>query len=223
VFHVEHSRLVPGGEAALSDPRTILDAGLTELGLSLTPAQRDQLVELASLVERWNERINLSGHRTAGELMARLVLDALALSQQLPSPVSSLVDLGSGAGFPGLPLAIARPEMRTLLVDSRERRHHFQRAALRALGTSNVRALRGRIEQIEPEPAQVVVAQAVSPPPAVLQAMVAWAEPGGLVVIPGSEQPPDPGSHPQLIQTEIRRYPTPLGGPLRSLWIGKRS
>lgn len=220
---MEHSRPLPALRPALRDSRTILDAGLVELGLSLSPAQRDQLVELAGLVERWNERINLTGHRTAADLMARLILDALALSQQLPSPVSSLVDLGSGAGFPGLPLAIARPEMRTLLVDSRERRHHFQRAALRALGASNVRALRGRFEQLEPEPAHVVIAQAVSPPPAVLQAMVAWAEPGGLIVIPGSEQPPDPGPHPPLVQTEVRRYPTPLGGPLRSLWIGKRS
>jgi 16S rRNA (guanine527-N7)-methyltransferase len=220
---VEHSPPPPSAaRPALTDPRTILEAGLTELHLPLTRAQRDQLVELVGLVERWNERINLSGHRTAGDLMARLVLDALALSQQLPASVASLVDLGSGAGFPGLPLAIARPEMRTLLVDSRERRHHFQRAAIRALGASKVRALRGRIEKLEPEPAQVVVAQAVSPPPAVLQAMVAWAEPGGLVVIPGSEQPPDPGKHPELIEIDIRRYPTPLGGPLRSLWIGKR-
>jgi 16S rRNA (guanine527-N7)-methyltransferase len=177
---------------------------------------------LTNLVERWNERINLSGHRTAADLMARLVLDALALSQQLPASVSSLVDLGSGAGFPGLPLAIARPGMRTLLVDSRERRHHFQRAAIRTLDAGNVRALRGRIEQLDPQPAQIVVAQAVSPPRAVLQAMVAWAQPGGLVVIPGSEQPPDPGPHPELIEIGVRRYPTPLGGPLRSLWIGKR-
>jgi 16S rRNA (guanine527-N7)-methyltransferase len=154
--------------------------------------------------------------------MARLVLEALALSRQLPTSIASLADLGSGAGFPGIPMAVARPEMRTCLVDSRERRHHFQRAAIRTLGIGNVRALRGRMEEIEPEPAQVVVAQAVSPPPAILQAMLAWTEPGGLVVIPGSEEPPEPGSHPQLVQAEIRRYQAPLDGPRRTLWIGKR-
>ena len=209
--------------SALSDPRTTLDAGLAELQFPLDEVQRRQLVDLAGLLERWNERINLSGHRSATDLMARLVLEALALSIQLPASVASLVDLGSGAGFPGLPLAIARPEMRTCLVDSRERRHHFQRAAIRALDVGNVRAVRGRIELLAPEPAQVVVAQAVAPPPAVLQAMLAWAEPGGFIVIPGSEEPPDPGPHPQLIQTEIRHYQAPLDGPKRTLWIGKRT
>lgn len=153
--------------------------------------------------------------------MGRLILDALALSRQLPT-ASSLADLGSGAGFPGLPLAIARPEMRTLLVDSRERRHHFQRAAIRALGLTNVRALRGRIEQLDPEPSEIVIAQAVSTPSRVLGALLDWAQDGGLVVIPGGEQPPDPGAHPQLLDAEIRRYRAPLGGPARTLWIGTR-
>lgn len=222
MFHVEHSGAPPCAESGLNDPRTILDAGLTELDLSLTDAQREQLVELAGLLERWNERINLSGHRTAAELMARLILEALALSPLLPPSVRSLVDLGSGAGFPGLPLAIARPAMRTLLVDSRERRHHFQRTAIRALEIQNVRALRGRIEQLDPEPAQVAIAQAVAPPSAVLEAMLPWADAEGWVVIPGSETPPDPGDHPQLIQAEVLRYRAPLDGPQRTLWIGKR-
>ena len=208
-------------ESGLNDPRTILDAGLTELDLALTDAQRHQLVELAGLLERWNERINLSGHRTAAELMARLILEGLAISVLLPLPASSLVDLGSGAGFPGFPLAIARPAMRTLLVDSRERRHHFQRAAIRTLEIQNVRALRGRIEELDPEPAQIAIAQAVAAPSAVLEAMLPWAEPGGWVVIPGSETPPDPGDHPRLIQAEVLRYQAPLDGPQRTLWIGK--
>ena len=178
-------------------------------------------MDLAGLLERWNERINLSGHRTAAELMARLILEALALSPLLPPSAGSLVDLGSGAGFPGLPLAIARPAMRTQLVDSRERRHHFQRAAIRALGMQNVRALRGRIEELDPEPAQIAIAQAVAAPSAVLESMLPWAEPGGWVVIPGSETPPNPGSHPQLLQAEVARYRAPLDGPERTLWIGK--
>jgi 16S rRNA (guanine527-N7)-methyltransferase len=153
--------------------------------------------------------------------MGRLVLDALALSRALPD-APSVADLGSGAGFPGLPLAIARPELRVLLVDARERRHHFQRAAIRSLGLGNVRALRGRIEALAPEPAAIVVAQAVSAPAKVLTAMLPWAEPGGLVVIPGSETPPAPGEHPEILHSEIRPYRAPLGGPLRTVWIGKK-
>jgi 16S rRNA (guanine527-N7)-methyltransferase len=202
--------------------REILDAGLSELRLRLDTAATASLLELATLVERWNQRINLSGHRTRDEILVRLVLDALALGCGLPDPLASLVDLGSGAGFPGLPLAIARPSTRVLLVESRERRHHFQRTAIRALQVPNAHAVRGRIEALEPEPAEAVVAQAVAPPSEVLAAMLPWIAPGGLAVIPGAETPPSPARHPSIEFVEVRRYQTPCGGPNRTIWIGRR-
>ncbi len=207
---------------ALKDPREILDAGLAELALEASESMRQQWIRLAELLASWGQRINLSGHRTAQDVVARLVLDALAISTCLPAAAPSLVDLGSGAGFPGLPIAVARPAMRVLLVESRERRHHFQRAVTRTLGLENVHSARGRIEVLEPEPAQIAIAQAVSPPPQLLSIMVPWVEPGGLIAIPGSEQPPQPGLHPQVLPMEIRRYRVPCGGPHRSLWIGRR-
>ena len=192
-----------------------------ELRLELDPAQRQQLLDLAVLLERWNERINLSGHRSAADLMSRLILDSLAIARELP-PVDSIVDLGSGAGFPGLPIAIVRPDAQVLLVEARERRHHFQRAAIRALRLENVRALRGRIEELDPEPARLAVAQAVVPPPKMLPAMLPWVSSAGYAVIPGSETPPDPGMHDEIAEYEVRRYRAPAGGPARSLWIGRR-
>jgi hypothetical protein len=53
--------------------------------------------------------------------------------------------------------------------------------------------------------------------------MLPWVEPGGLLVIPGSEEPPTPGVHPRIVSFEIRRYHVPSGGPRRSLWIGRRN
>jgi 16S rRNA (guanine527-N7)-methyltransferase len=192
-----------------------------ELGLDPSPAQRDQLLELAMLLERWNERINLSGHRSASDLLTRLILDSLALAKELP-PVDSIVDLGSGAGFPGLPIAILRPGAQVLLVEARERRHHFQRAAIRTLGARTVRAVRGRIEELEPEPAQLAIAQAVVPPPKMLPSMLRWIGSSGYAVIPGSGTPPDPGTHVEIVDSEIRHYRAPAGGPARTLWIGRK-
>lgn len=233
MFHVEHpglhapqlvavDALPPKAPSGPSDPRELLDAGLAELGLIASETARQQWIGLAELLVSWGQRINLSGHRTVQDVVARLVLDALAISTCLPADATSLVDLGSGAGFPGLPIAIARPEMRVLLVESRERRIHFQREVVRTLGLRNVRSLRGRIEELVPEPAQIVIAQAVSPPPTLLSRMLPWAESAGRVIIPGSEQPPAPGPHPQVVSMEIRRYQTPCGGPRRTLWIGQR-
>jgi 16S rRNA (guanine527-N7)-methyltransferase len=153
--------------------------------------------------------------------MSRLILESLAIAKELP-PVDSIVDLGSGAGFPGLPIAILRPHAQVLLVEARERRHHFQRAAIRGLRRENIRALRGRIEELEPEPAELAIAQAVVPPPRMLPAMLPWVSSGGYAVIPGSETPPDPGTHGEIAEFEVRRYRAPAGGLARTLWIGRR-
>jgi 16S rRNA (guanine527-N7)-methyltransferase len=122
----------------------MLRAGLSELALDPRPDQIDALLRLATLLERWAQRANLSSHRDVESIVARLILDAAALSQCLPL-AATLVDLGSGAGFPGLPIAVLRPESAVLLVEAREKRHHFQRAAVRELGLRNVEMLCGRV------------------------------------------------------------------------------
>jgi 16S rRNA (guanine527-N7)-methyltransferase len=195
---------------------------LSQLGLELAPSQREQLLGLSELVESWNQRFNLTGHRTRSEILVRLILDALALSRCIPTTPGSVADLGSGAGFPGLPLAIVWPASEIRLVEARERRTHFQRTAIRQLGLKNAHALRGRIEELAPEPADLVVAQAVAPPSEILTAMIPWLGPGGRAVIPGAETPPAPAPHPEVRFLEIRRYQTPCSGPRRTLWIGIR-
>ena len=143
--------------------QTTLAEGFAELGAEPGDEILGRLGELSALVAEWGRRINLSGHRTADQVAARLVLDAAALEAALP-PFESLADLGSGAGFPGLPFAILRPGTRVVLVEARERRHHFQRHAIRQLEIANAHAVRGRIEDAEPEACRAVIAQAVAAP-----------------------------------------------------------
>ena len=178
----------------------------------------DRLAALASLVAQWNRRMNLTGHRTAETVARRLVLDALALAHAVPG-FTELADLGSGAGFPGLPIAIRHPERRVTLVESRERRHHFQRAVLRDLGLANVQALRGRAEELDPIPHAAVVVQAVADP---LGWMLPWARPGGLLLLPCAGMPPPPPRHAQASAFRLVSYRVPLGGPPRSVWVGRR-
>jgi 16S rRNA G527 N7-methylase RsmG len=152
----------------------------------------------------------------------RLVLDALALGSVLPAvPPTSLVDLGSGAGFPGLPLAILWPSCTVTLVESRERKHHFQRTAIRSLGISNARAVRGRAEDLEPTAHQIAVAQAMGKPARVLTWMRGWVGPGGWMALALADPPP-PVAVPSGIRcAEPRTYRVPLGGPSRSVWLGQ--
>jgi 16S rRNA (guanine527-N7)-methyltransferase len=209
----------------------LVETGLAELAVSASDQTVDSLVKLALLVEAWGRRINLSGHRDADTITRRLVLDAAALMQLLPPALSptppqcqSLADLGSGAGFPGLPIAILRPELEVVLVETRERRHHFQRYAIRELGLANVRAIRGRFEEIEPVRCHAVVAQAVAAPGDLVDWMLRWALPGASLIVPGGTFPRSAGTPgtraPGLSGSRGDHYQVPLGGPSRSVWIG---
>lgn len=201
--------------------RARLLAGFGELSLRAEPAQSEALLRLAALLERWAQRINLSAHRDVEAIVARLILDAAALSQQLP-PARTLVDLGSGAGFPGLPLAVLRAECSALLVEAREKRHHFQRAAVRELALANVECLCGRAEQLEPRPGELVIGQAVAKPARALAWMKPWAKIGGWLALPGGESPPSIAPSADVVAERVIEYQVPGGGPRRTLWLGRR-
>ena len=195
-------------------------AGLGELGLPID--RGGALAELSRLVARWAERINLTAHRSPEAVARRLVLDALALGAALPVvPPDTLADLGSGAGFPALPLAILWPTCQITMVDSRLRKHHFQRTAIRALDLPNARAVRGRAESLDAAPHQIVVAQAMAQPAQVLRWMRRWATPDGWLVLPQSDAVPRIAVPADIRFEAIRRYQVPLGGPARSLWLGR--
>jgi 16S rRNA (guanine527-N7)-methyltransferase len=204
--------------------RELLEQGFTELGLagSDSEAQRDALLRLARLLEEWGARVNLSGYRSLDQIVRRLILDAVALSHVLPD-AQSIADLGSGAGFPGLPLAILRPGSSVTLIETRERRHYFQRAAIRTLGLGNLRAVRGRSQDLPPTAHEGVVAQALARPSRALALMLPWAAPGGWLAIPSAATAPviDPVAGVNILET--LRYSVPCGGPERSVWIAARS
>ena len=199
-----------------------LERGLAELELEASSEQRANLLKLAALTESWGRRLNLSGHRSRLRIVERLVLDAAALLTVLP-PLESLADLGSGAGYPGLPIAILRPQLRLTLVEARERRHHFQKAALRELGLQNATPRLGRAEGLDPEPHTAVIAQAMAQPQAALAWMLPWGAPGALLILPASEQVPEIPADVDGAWTPEppRHYQVPCDGPRRTLWLAR--
>ncbi len=204
----------------MSDAAATLELGLEELGLATTESQRQALLELARLVERWGARINLTGHRDLDAIVRRLVLDSAALVAHLPI-LPSIADLGSGAGFPGFPAAILRPECRLTLIEAREKRHYFQRAACREIGLVNATPVRGRAEEIEASPHAGAIAQAMARPAAALAPMLRWVEIGGYVFLPGGARAPVP-EDPRVDTEATVSYRVPLGGAERTLWTGRR-
>lgn len=204
-----------------SAERSLLNEGLAELELDVSEKQREALLELAAILEQWAERINLTAHRSGEAIVRRLILDAAALSKVLPD-AARIADLGSGAGFPGLPLAILRPDSTLTSIEARERRHYFQRAAIRTLGLSNAHAEHGRLESLTPTPHDLVISQALAKPGVALEWMTPWAAPGGLLAIPGGATPPVLPEVKTIESQGVTRYAVPCGGPERTLWLGRR-
>ena len=203
---------------------SFLESGLGELGLSVPEGSAERLAQLVFLLERWSGKINLTGYRDPLEIAGGLVLDAAALLSTVPEAfeVGKLADLGSGAGFPGLPIAILCPELDVWLVDSRSKRHHFQREARRRIGLSNVYPVLGRSEQVNPELCDIVVAQAMAQPEVAIARMSQWARPGALLVLPASENAVKPSPSTGLTPPERREYVVPHTDRSRQLWVSRK-
>lgn len=126
-----------------------LDAGLAELGQLVTDAQRACLIDYLALLVRWNRAYNLTAVRDPLEMVARHLLDSLAIRPWLFG--ETLLDLGTGAGLPGLVVAIIEPERRCWLLDSNGKKIRFVRQAALELGLANVEPVHARIETYRPE------------------------------------------------------------------------
>ena len=127
--------------------RQRLCAGVSELQLALDDAAIGQLLDYVELLQRWNAAYNLTAVRDPAEMITRHLLDSLAILPHVHG--ATLADLGSGAGLPGIPLAIAAPEREILLVDSNGKKARFLREAVRKLGLTHTRVAESRVENVE--------------------------------------------------------------------------
>lgn len=122
-----------------------------------------RLVHYADLLTDWNGRMNLVSPASLADLWRRHMFDSAQLEPLIPADAHPLADLGSGAGFPGLVLAVLRPQLKVRLVESIEKKCAFLRAVVEALELPHVSVLRGRAEEIVPFKADVVTARAMAP------------------------------------------------------------
>jgi len=127
--------------------RQRLDAGLSALGIALDASAIARLLDYVDLLQRWNAAYNLTAVRDPAEMVTRHLLDSLAILPHVSG--ATLADLGSGAGLPGIPLAIAAPARETLLVDSNGKKARFLREAVRKLALANARVAESRVEDVE--------------------------------------------------------------------------
>ena len=145
--------------------RLTRDAAL--LGVKLAPAEAARLLALLDELERWNRSYNLTAIESREEMVTHHLLDSLAISPDLAG--TRIADVGTGAGFPGLPLAIVNPSRQFTLIDGGGKKVRFVAHAARTLQLANVTAVHARAEDLRPEaPFDSVTARALAPLPELL-------------------------------------------------------
>jgi len=154
----------------LESERELLTAGAGEIGLSLEKAQVDALLRLVDELERANSEFNLTAIRDRPGMLRKHVLDSLSLHPYLRG--TRVADIGTGAGFPGLPLAVVNPARRFVLIEATGKKARFAAQAADSIGCGNVEVVHTRAESYRPfELFDTVTARALSS----LQDFVAYA------------------------------------------------
>lgn len=182
------ARLWCRSESAMRVTPAVKDAivdGSVSLGMSLTDEQGERLAWLLAELERWNRKINLTAIRKIEEMVSGHVLDSLSIRPMLRG--ARILDIGTGAGFPGLPLAIVEPGLEFVLLDSNGKKIRFVEHVIGELSLGNAKAIKARAEDYAPgNPFDTVIARAL----ASLPQLVAWTthllgEDGQLLALKG--------------------------------------
>lgn len=138
-----------------------LAAGLKSLDLRLAKDTSEKLLEYVGLIDKWNRVYNLTAVRTRENMVTHHLLDSLSVAPHLRG--ATLLDVGSGAGLPGIPLALARPESRVTLIESNSKKSAFLNQAVIELKLENVDVAQARVETwVAPRRYDVVISRAFS-------------------------------------------------------------
>ena len=129
-------------------PGEQLERGLAELGIALPPDRQQKLLDYATLLYKWNRTYSLTALREQDKAVSHHLLDSLSILPFVPG--GNLLDVGSGGGMPGIPLAIVRPDLQVTLVESNGKKARFLREAVRQLGLGDrVRVAESRAEAVD--------------------------------------------------------------------------
>ncbi|HID50267.1 MAG TPA: 16S rRNA (guanine(527)-N(7))-methyltransferase RsmG [Chromatiales bacterium] len=127
-----------------AEPERILAEGLAELSLAVDAATQEKLLAYVRLLAKWNRAYNLTAVRDPAGMVVRHLLDSLVLAPYLRGP--AVLDVGTGAGLPGIPLALVCPELRFTLLDSNGKKIRFVTQAVAELGLANTDVIQSRVE-----------------------------------------------------------------------------
>lgn len=164
--------------------KELLRNGAAELGIEISPSQFNSLNLLAEELKRWNRKINLTAITDDEGIAVKHLVDSLSLLKVVRGP-GRLLDIGSGGGFPGIPVKIVQPDLEIVSVDAVVKKISFQKQAVRLLGLTGFTALHVRAETLVADYAEAfdwVVSRAFSDIPSFVAMALPTLKPGGRIV-----------------------------------------
>ncbi|MGF1698344.1 16S rRNA (guanine(527)-N(7))-methyltransferase RsmG [Vibrio kyushuensis] len=133
----------------MSDLRTKLDVLVSQTNLEVSSEKADQLIGYVEMLHKWNKAYNLTSVRHPSEMIVKHILDSIVVGEHLEG--DRFIDVGTGPGLPGIPLAIMHPDKEFYLLDSLGKRIRFIKQVAHELGIKNVTAVQSRVEEFQPE------------------------------------------------------------------------
>lgn len=206
----------------------LLKSGAKELGVELSEGQIELFILYLSQLKLWNEKINLTSLRADRDIILKHFIDSIVPAEYIDHS-AALLDIGSGGGFPGVPLKIVRPDLDVTLLESSEKKVSFLKDLIRKLDLKGIKAFSARAEDarngVPRQSFDYVITRAVGSVQHVLGLSLPYVRKDGLIILmrgrSGAEDIRDTGLEKKLILNEDRRMILPFGGQDRRLLIFK--
>ena len=213
-------------------PAELLCEGASLIGVDLTSAERDLFMLYLRELKSWNKKINLTGLKSDRDIVIGHFLDSMSAARFVPEG-SRLLDIGSGAGFPGIPIKIISPSLEVTLLDSVHKKVVFMREVIRSLGLGGIEAVWGRAEDqgngIERRSFQSVITRAVGPIPGILRLSESYLAAGGRIILMRGQRGGEEWEAARSDVSEEYRlaersdFTLPFGGQSRTILVVERA
>ena len=174
-------------------PAFLLETPLPGLGRGLTPSEADTTSNYLELLIKWQRVHRLIGSTEVAWMAHNVIADSLAFLAALPPAIQALADVGSGAGMPGVPIAIVRSDIQVVLIEARQRRISFLSTVIRELGLSHVEVAGSRVEDLVDQYAgrfDAAVARCAGSAPDLLPKVRPLVRAGGVIVTSAAASAP---------------------------------
>jgi 16S rRNA (guanine527-N7)-methyltransferase len=193
----------------------LLAAGARELDLDLSPAQLDQFSRYADLLIEWNLRFNLTSIVDVRDIVIKHFLDSLSAARSIPPGPIKLIDVGAGAGLPGIAIKLVRPHIALTLLEATRKKCDFLKAVVDDLQLTAVQIVNGRAEEAgrmedHREQYDIAMARGVAAMPTLLEYLLPFVQVGGLTIAQKSKEVLNDVQHAELALAT-------LGGRMRDI------